>query len=308
MIGLGGSAGTTIATAAMRTLPIGVPKVMASTLASGQVRPFVGDKDILMLNTIVDISGINRISRLVLGEAARAMAGLVMLKPASPANSDKPVVAATMFGVTTPCVEHARRILEEAGYEVLVFHATGTGGQAMESLIDDGLVVGVLDITTTELADELVGGILTAGPNRLTAAGRKGIPQVISVGALDMVNFGPPESIPPNFAPRKFYCHNASVTLMRTTIAENAAPRRGNRPKGGRRDGANRDCPSAQRRLRHRPGGTAVRRPRGSVRPVWRPAPNHGNAKLIELDHHINDPEFAEAAARQLIAMLTRKT
>ena len=223
VLGLGGSAGTTIATAAMRTLPIGVPKVMASTLASGQVRPFVGDKDILMLNTIVDISGINRISRLVLGEAARAMAGLVMLKPARPANSDKPVVAATMFGVTTPCVEHARRILEEAGYEVLVFHATGTGGQAMESLIDDGLVVGVLDITTTELADELVGGILTAGPNRLTAAGRKGIPQVISVGALDMVNFGPPESIPPNFAARKFYCHNASVTLMRTTIAESAA-------------------------------------------------------------------------------------
>ncbi len=183
VIGLGGSAGTTIATAAMRVLPIGVPKVMASTLASGNVRHYVGDKDILMLNTIVDVSGINRISRIVLGEAARAMAGLVTLRQKRDASADKPVVAATMFGVTTACVERARRVLEAAGYEVLVFHATGTGGQAMESLIADGLIAGVLDITTTELADELVGGVLTAGPDRLTAAGRKGIPQVISVGA-----------------------------------------------------------------------------------------------------------------------------
>jgi uncharacterized protein (UPF0261 family) len=304
VIGLGGSAGTTIATAAMRALPIGVPKLMASTLASGQVRPYVGDKDILMLNTIVDISGINRISRLVLGEAARAMAGMVTLKRARPADSDKPVVAATMFGVTTPCVEHARRILEEGGYEVLVFHATGTGGQAMESLIDDGLVVGVLDITTTELADELVGGTLTAGPHRLTAAGRKGIPQVISVGALDMVNFGPPESIPPKFAARTFYCHNPSVTLMRTTIAENAAlgeeiGRKAAAAAGPTaivlplygvsaidREGQPFDDPAARSAL-----FDALRR-------------NHGNVKLIELENHINDPEFAAAAARQLIAML----
>ncbi len=149
VIGLGGSAGTTIATAAMRMLPIGVPKVMASTLASGQVRPYVEDKDILMLNTIVDVSGINRISRIVLGEAARAMAGLVTLPKTHATASDKPVVATTMFGVTTPCVERARRVLEEAGYEVLVFHATGTGGQAMESLIADGLIAGVLDIIST---------------------------------------------------------------------------------------------------------------------------------------------------------------
>jgi uncharacterized protein (UPF0261 family) len=304
VIGLGGSAGTTIATAAMRALPIGVPKVMASTLASGQVRPYVGDKDILMLNTIVDISGINRISRLVLGEAARAMAGMVTLKQSRPADSDKPVVAATMFGVTTPCVEHARRILEEAGYEVLVFHATGTGGQAMESLIDDGLVVGVLDITTTELADELVGGTLTAGPQRLTAAGRKGIPQVISVGALDMVNFGPPETIPAKFADRTFYRHNPSVTLMRTTVGENAAL--------GEEIG---------RKAAAATGPTAIVLPLKGVsaidcegKPFDDPEARsalfsvlrrtHGNTKLIELDQHINDPEFAEAAARQLIAML----
>ena len=203
-------------------LPIGVPKVMASTLASGSVRHYVGDKDILMLNTIVDMSGINRISRIVLGEAARAMAGHGDAPTRTePRTADKPVVAATMFGVTTPCVERARRVLEDAGYEVLVFHATGTGGQAMESLIADGLIAGVLDITTTELADELAGGVLTAGPDRLTAAGRKGIPQVISVGAIDMVNFGPPETIPPKFADRKFYRHNPNVTLMRTTVEEN---------------------------------------------------------------------------------------
>jgi uncharacterized protein (UPF0261 family) len=306
VIGLGGSAGTTIATAAMRALPIGVPKVMASTLASGQVRPYVGDKDILMLNTIVDISGINRISRLVLGEAARALAGMVHFRTADvsiPAD-DKPVIAATMFGVTTPCVEHARRVLEEAGYEVLVFHATGTGGQAMESLIEDGLIVGVLDITTTELADELVGGVLTAGPHRLTAAGRKGIPQVISVGALDMVNFGPRDSVPAKFADRTFYQHNPAVTLMRTTAAENAAlgeeiarkaaaaegPTAILLPKRGvsaiDRAGAAFDDPAARSAL-----FDAIRKDAGSV-------------DVFELDCHINDPNFAEAAARKLIEML----
>jgi uncharacterized protein (UPF0261 family) len=209
-----------------------------------------------------------------------------------------------MFGVTTPCVERARRVLEAAGYEVLVFHATGTGGQAMESLIDDGLVVGVLDITTTELADELVGGILTAGPDRLTAAGRKGIPQVISVGALDMVNFGPPDSIPSKFEDRKFYRHNPTVTLMRTTVDENAALGE-----------------EIARKASAAGGPTAIVLPLQGVSaidregqpfddPVARAAlfdslrRNHGNAKLIELDCHINDPEFAEAAARELLAML----
>src|SRR5262249_8450433 len=232
VLGLGGSAGTTIATAAMRVLPIGVPKLMVSTLASGQVRHWVGDKDILMLNAVVDILGINRISRQILTEAARALAGMVLFASASPKSEirnlkseipapDRPLIAASMFGVTTPCVMRARDVLEAAGYEVLVFHATGNGGQAMESLIAEGLIVGVLDITTTELADELVGGILTAGPDRLTAAGKRGIPQVISVGALDMVNFGPPETIPEKFKDRQFYRHNATVTLMRTTVDEN---------------------------------------------------------------------------------------
>lgn len=305
VLGLGGSAGTTIATAAMRALPLGVPKVMGSTLASGNVRGYVGDKDILMLNTVVDVSGINRISQLVLDQAARAMAGMVTLPADANPAGEKPVVAATMFGVTTPCVEQARKVLEQAGYEVLVFHATGTGGQAMESLIDDGLIVGVLDITTTELADELVGGILTAGPNRLTAAGKKGIPQVISVGALDMVNFGPPETIPQKFADRKFYHHNASVTLMRTTPEENAKlgeeiSRKAAAASGPTcivlplqgvsaidRAGQPFDDPAARRALFE-----SIRRHRGST-------------ELIELDHHINDAQFADAAARKLIQLMS---
>lgn len=224
VFGLGGSAGATIGTAAMRELPLGVPKLMVSTLASGNVRPFVGDKDILMLNSVVDIAGINRISRPILRNAAAALAGMVLSRQQTSAQlsptADKPLIAATMFGVTTPCVERARKRLEEAGYEVLVFHATGSGGQAMESLIRDGAIAGVLDITTTELADELCGGILSAGPTRLTAAGERGIPQVISVGALDMVNFGPRETVPERYAGRIFYQHNASVTLMRTTPVE----------------------------------------------------------------------------------------
>ena len=157
----------------MRALPLGVPKVMVSTLASGQVRPYVGDKDIFMLNSVVDIAGLNRISRPILANAAAAMAGMV-LKPTLPAGDDKPLIAATMFGVTTPCVNRAQEVLENAGFEVLVFHATGSGGRAMESLIDDGVISGVLDITTTELTDELVGGVLGAGPDRLNAAARRG--------------------------------------------------------------------------------------------------------------------------------------
>ncbi|HEX4149025.1 MAG TPA: Tm-1-like ATP-binding domain-containing protein, partial [Pirellulales bacterium] len=215
VLGLGGSAGTTIATAAMRALPIGLPKLMVSTLASGQVRHYVGDKDITMVNSIVDIAGINRVSRPVLANAARAMAGMVALAKSPPSQGDKPLVAATMFGVTTPCVQGARAVLEAAGCEVLVFHATGAGGQAMESLVADGLIAGVLDITTTELADELVGGVLSAGPQRLTAAGRHGVPQVVSVGALDMVNFHAWDSVPERFRSRLLYRHNPNVTLMR---------------------------------------------------------------------------------------------
>ncbi len=223
VFGLGGSAGTVIGTSAMRSLPFGLPKVMVSTLASGQTRPFVGGSDIAMFHPVVDLAGLNRFTKTALANAAHALAGMVK----APGSLEKtkrtqPVVAATMFGVTTPCVDRAREALETQGVEVLVFHATGVGGQAMETLIESGLIDGVLDLTTTELADELVGGVLSAGPNRLKAAVRRGIPQVVSVGALDMVNFGPRSTIPDRFAGRLFHRHNESVTLMRTTVEENA--------------------------------------------------------------------------------------
>lgn len=220
IISLGGSAGTTIGTTAMRALPVGVPKMMVSTLASGDTSPYVDTKDITMMYSVVDIAGVNSLSRQILTNAAGAIAG--MINADVPAADDKPLIAATMFGVTTPCVTKAREILEEAGYEVLVFHATGTGGRAMEDLVKAGFIVGVLDVTTTELADELVGGVLSAGPERLEAAGDQGIPQVIAPGALDMVNFGPPDTVPGKFKERKFYQHNPTITLMRTTVNENA--------------------------------------------------------------------------------------
>ncbi|MBI2823433.1 MAG: Tm-1-like ATP-binding domain-containing protein [Planctomycetia bacterium] len=308
VLAIGGSAGTTIGSAAMRALPLGVPKLIASTLASGQVRHYVGDKDIMMLNAVVDIAGINRVSRMVLDLAARAMAGMVRF-PAAPAPaSEKPLVAATMFGVTTPCVERARAVLEEAGYEVLVFHATGSGGQAMESLVADSLLAGVLDITTTELSDELVGGVLSAGPDRLTAAARAGVPQVVSVGATDMVNFHAPETVPERFRGRKFYEHNASVTLMRTTAEENA--RIGE--EIGRKVSASRGPAAIFLPAR---GVSAIdREGQPFVDPAARKAlfagirRTAGTVDVTELDHHINDPEFAEALAEKLIAMMRARS
>lgn len=308
ILGLGGSAGTTIATAAMRALPFGVPKLMVSTLASGQVRPYVGVRDILMMHSVVDISGLNRISRTVLSNAAAAMIGMVRQGRSVPMKEDgKPLVTASMFGVTTPCVEAARKEIEQRDFEVLVFHATGTGGQTMESFVADGLIAGVLDITTTELADELVGGVLSAGRDRLTAAGMKGVPQVISLGALDMVNFGPPETVPEQFRGRRFYQHNPSVTLMRTTPDEN--------------DRLGKEI--AQKASAAR-GPTAVLVPRRGVsaidregQPFWWPEADQAlfqslrnwmspHVQLIELDLHINDPEFAHEAAKLLLAMMTR--
>ena len=220
IISMGGGAGTTIGTTAMKALPIGVPKLMISTGASGDTRPYVGSKDITMMPSIVDIAGINRFSRQILANAAGAIAGMVKVEVAAKAQ-EKPMIAATMFGVTTPCVTKARKILETKGYEVLVFHSNGIGGQSMEELIRSGLFEGVLDITTTELADELVGGMRSAGPNRLEAAGEIGVPQVVSAGALDMVNFGPPETVPDKFKGRQFYKHTPTTTLMRTTKEEN---------------------------------------------------------------------------------------
>ncbi|MDB5310636.1 MAG: hypothetical protein JWO38_4838 [Gemmataceae bacterium] len=334
VLSLGGSAGTTIGTAAMRVLPVGVPKLMVSTLASGQVQPYVGTRDVMMLYSVVDIAGLNRISRAVLDNAAAAMAGMVSAKthfpgpslgrgreqdpgPAPPSfsgkgvgglgsSSDKPLIAATMFGVTTPCVECARKVLEAAGYEVLVFHATGSGGRTMEGLIRDGLIAGVLDITTTELADELAGGILSAGPDRLTAAGAQGVPQVVSVGALDMVNFGPPETVPDRYRDRRFYHHNPTVTLMRTTSEEMA------------RLGA-----ELARKTSAAAGPTAVLLPLRGVsaidaegKPFWWPEADRAlfesirddirpSVELIEIERHINDPAFAEACAMKLLALMT---
>jgi uncharacterized protein (UPF0261 family) len=210
VISLGGGGGTAIGTAAMRALPLGFPKLMVSTLAAGNVAPYLGTKDIVMFPSIVDVSGLNRISRLLLARAAGAICGMVeMAVPAAAA--DKPIIAASMFGNTTECINHAKPILESAGAEVLVFHATGTGGRTMESLIEAGLVAAVYDITTTEWADELVGGVLSAGPTRLDAAAKAGIPAIIAPGCLDMVNFGGPETIPAAFNGRTFYKHNPQV-------------------------------------------------------------------------------------------------
>jgi uncharacterized protein (UPF0261 family) len=219
VLALGGSGGTAIATHAMRELPVGVPKLVVSTMASGDTRPYVGAVDITLMYSVVDIAGLNPISERILGNAAAAAAG--MAKSQGPqAEAEKPLVGATMFGVTTPSVTEARKRLEHLGYEVLVFHATGTGGQAMEALMRSGFITACLDITTTELADELVGGVLSAGPERLEAAGELGIPQVVSLGALDMVNFGPFETVPAEFRDRLLYKHNPTVTLMRTTPEE----------------------------------------------------------------------------------------
>lgn len=311
VLALGGSAGTTIGTTAMRALPFGVPKLMVSTLASGQVKQYVGVRDILMLHSVVDISGLNRISRTVLANAAAAMVGMVKSGQSSVVSgqSERQLIAATMFGVTTPCVEAARQAMEQQGFEVLVFHATGTGGMTMESFVNDGMITGVLDLTTTELADELVGGILTAGRDRLTAAGLHGVPQVVSLGALDMVNFGPPETVPGKFKGRRFYQHNPTVTLMRTTPEEN--------DKLGREIA---EKASAAR------GPTAVMVPLRGVsaidregQPFWWPEADAAlfqslrnwigpQVKLIEMDLHINDPEFARVASETLLSVLSSGT
>jgi uncharacterized protein (UPF0261 family) len=307
ILALGGSAGTTIGTAAMRALPFGVPKLMVSTLASGQVKPYVGVRDILMMYSVVDISGLNRISRTVLTNAANAIAGMVgRAEPRKGPVDDKPLIAATMFGVTTPCVSTAQKQLEAGGYEVLVFHATGTGGMTMEAFINDGLIAGVLDITTTELADEQVGGILSAGKDRLTAAGLRGVPQVISLGALDMVNFGPPDTVPERFRGRRFYQHNPTVTLMRTTPEEN--------------DRLGKEIAEKASAAR---GPTAVLVPLRGVsaidregQPFWWPEADQAlfqslknwigpQVQLVELDLHINDPAFAQAAADTLLRLIS---
>ena len=303
-IGLGGSGGTSIAATAFRALPVGFGKLIVSTLASGQTRPYVGTKDITMMFSVADLEGLNKISIPILTNAAAAVAAMATVRP--PATETKPLIGLTMFGVTTPCVKQAAEILHAAGYETVVFHAVGTGGQAFETLITDGFFAGVLDLTTTEWCDQLVGGILSAGPTRLDAAARTGTPQVVSVGALDMVNFGPKDSVPSTFKDRRFHIHNPQVTLMRTTVDENRQLGR-----------------ILAEKLNATRSPTALLLPLGGVSAIDAPEQpfedldartalfesirttiDRSKVELIEVDAHINDPAFSQTAAEKLLAYL----
>ena len=299
LISAGGSGGTALATRAMRRLPIGVPKLMVSTVASGDVKPYVGPSDICMMYSVTDIAGINRISERVLANAAHAMAGMLAFSrpPSSSEAQSKPALGLTMFGLTTPCVQAVVKQLE-ADYDCLVFHATGTGGQSMEKLADSGLLAGVLDITTTEVTDEIVGGVLTAGPTRMDVFARGEIPYVGSCGALDMVNFWARPTVPAQFKDRTLHVHNPNVTLMRTTPDEAARVGRFVVDKLNRMEGP-------VRFLMPEGGLSGLDRPGG---PFWNPAANRAlfdmiasnfragtNRKLSRLPHHINDPAFADA-------------
>jgi len=306
IIGMGGSGGTAVTTAAMRALPVGVPKVMVSTVASGDVSPYVATRDITMIPSVVDVAGLNPISREIFANAAGAIAGMVKTE-AEKAPEEKPLIAATMFGNTTPCVDLAREKMEEAGYEVLVFHCTGTGGRTMEDLIDDGFISGVLDITTTEWADELVGGVFSAGPARLDAASRAGIPQIIVPGCVDMVNFGAMDTVPEKYKDRKFYQWNPNVTLMRTNPEENNEMGRIFAKK------ANASAGPVVFMLPLK--GVSMLDPEGEI--FYWPEANQAifdaiknnvrsDIPVIEMDVVINDPTFAERAVQELLNMLKK--
>lgn len=302
----GGSGNASIAARAVQDLPVGVPKLIVSTLAAGDTRPYIGTSDVTMMYPVVDIAGVNAISARVLSNAAAAIAAMAGVSVPE-GGERRPLIGATMFGVTTPCVTSARKRLEDLGYEVLVFHATGVGGRSLEALIGSGYLVGVLDVTTTELADELVGGELSAGDQRLTAAGKAGIPQVVSLGALDMVNFGPRDSVPPTFQGRDFYAHNPAVTLMRTTAEEMAQL-----------------GDEIARKLNVATGPTAVFLPLAGVsaidaedQPFFAPQADAAlfdalrakldreRVELHELQAHINDHVFATAMADCLHGLVT---
>jgi uncharacterized protein (UPF0261 family) len=303
---MGGGAGTLIGSSAMRSLPVGVPKLLVSTVASGDVAPYVGISDLTMMHSVVDVSGVNSISRKIYTNAAAAIAGMVQSDVT--AGDDKPIIAATMFGNTTRAVNHARGLLEAQGYEVLVFHATGAGGRSMEALVDDGHIAGVLDMTTTEWADELCGGVLSAGPTRLEAAARAGIPQVVVPGCLDMCNFWARPTVPERYRDRTFYEWNPNITLMRTTVDEN------------RRLGE-----IFAEKLNAATGPVEVLVPMRGLseidvegKPFHLPEANEAfvaslRAQLrpgIEIrtfETDINDPAFATAAVETLVGMLQRK-
>ena len=308
-LALGGTGGTSIATRAFRPLPLGVPKVVVSTAASGNTADYIRETDLVLMPSVTDIAGLNRISTRILANAAAAVAGMVTAAPLPAAAAGRPMVAASMFGVTTPCITRARARLETLGYEVLVFHMTGTGGRTLESLAAQGLLAGVLDATTTELADELVGGIFSAGPDRLSAAGKAGLPQVVSVGALDMVNFGPMDTVPAEFKDRNLYVHNPITTLMRTTAEENT--------ELGTR---------LARRLNAATGPTSLFLPLRGVSAIdVDGAPFRDEAadralfgaihdgldtqriELVEMDTDINDDRFADAMADRLHQLITKE-
>jgi len=304
VISMGGGAGTVIATSGMRALPVGVPKLMVTTLASGDTSPYVGTSDIVMMPTVVDVAGLNRISRMIFTYAAGAICGMVMSEVEKPAE-EKPLIAATMFGNTTRAVNHARQIMEANGYEVLVFHATGTGGKTMEMLIESGFIAGVMDITTTEWADEICGGVLSAGPTRLEAAAKMGIPQVVVPGCLDMCNFWAPETVPEKYKDRLFYRWNPNVTLMRTTPEENA-----------------RMGEIFAEKLNAAKGPVVVIIPTkgwseldAPDKPFWWPEADQAfidalqrnlrpDIPVIMMDHNINDPEFSGKVAETLLELL----
>ncbi|HEY3425398.1 MAG TPA: Tm-1-like ATP-binding domain-containing protein, partial [Negativicutes bacterium] len=309
VISCGGSGGTSVVTPGMRALPIGVPKVMVSTVAAGDVSMYVGTSDIFMYPSIVDVAGLNSISTKIFTNAALAIAGMVKFE-VNKVLEKKPLIAASMFGVTTPCVNQAREYLEQQGYEVLIFHATGTGGKAMESLIKDGYIEGVFDITTTEWCDELMGGNMAAGDKRLEAAALNQIPQVVSVGALDMVNFGPIATVPAKYNGRNFYKHNPTVTLMRTTVDEN-------RQLGLVIADKLNMCKAKAALLLPLKGVSMIDAP---GQPFYGPEEDavlfktlkenitNPLIEIIEVDANINDTEFSTTAAQKLVAMLRKNS
>jgi len=305
IIGMGGSGGTSIATTAMRVLPVGVPKLMVSTMGGGDVSAFAGTKDITFMPSIVDVAGFNRLSRRIYANAAGAIAGMVQMEAPAATAAEKPLVVASMFGNTTPAVNHAREILEARGYEVLVFHATGTGGRTLESLVADGFAAASLDITTTELADEVCGGILSAGPERCLAASRAGIPAVLVPGCVDMANFASLESVPERYRLRTFYQWNPNTTLMRTNAEEN-------RRIGGMIAAAA-NAATAPVAVLAPLGGVSMLDAKGGE--FWNPEADvacfdairsglRPGIPFVEVDANINDEAFSGRVAETLLGML----
>ena len=304
VVGIGGSGGTALITTAMRSLPVGLPKLMVSTVASGNTANYVGSSDITMMYSVVDIAGLNAVSRRVLGNAANAMAGMVRFT--IPSTDVKPTLGMTMFGVTTPCVTAVREALETLGFDCLVFHATGTGGRSMESLVEAGLIQGVLDITTTEVADEIVGGILPAGPRRFEAILRAKVPFVLSLGALDMVNFGAMATVPDSFRNRRLHAHNSHVTLMRTTAEENRQFARWIAAKLNKADAPFRILVPEQGISSLDAPGQPFHDPEADaalfdeLESAVVPAPGRS---IDRLPFHINDPAFAQALVAAFLSL-----